>query len=238
MDLRCEPAAGRPDYNAAGGVVEAELSAGERLHVLYPRQIAAYRGAPSNREDRFTEWSALLRRKKWIQTRLTGPCSCLIALPAGYTATLLPLEQGGDLLFDYNSLLFHSDGIELRHVLQTVKNWAVTRDWFRVKLSGEGQIGLLTRGPLHPWRLDPEIPSFIEAGSLVAYPENAVLQWGVYGNHLAAQRMRYQWKITGHGHALIQHSPHGYGSEGPDREDGWIKRLLQETLPFGNVWIK
>ncbi|GJM82442.1 hypothetical protein HMSSN139_49380 [Paenibacillus sp. HMSSN-139] len=72
---------------------------------------------------------------------------------------------------------------------------------------------------------------------MLAYPENAKLELSVYGNHLASQHMRYQWKITGNGSILIQSG--GAGSQDLERdlhaEDGIVRRFLREALPFGGV---
>jgi uncharacterized protein (AIM24 family) len=81
-----------------------------------------------------------------------------------------------------------------------MKNMFITRDIVKVKFSGKGSIGILTEGTvceaeLHPYRTAVRI----DAGSIIAYPENAKLELTVYGNHLASQHMSYHWKMTGHG---------------------------------------
>ncbi|MNJ78036.1 hypothetical protein D3C77_756760 [compost metagenome] len=80
----------------------------------------------------------------------------------------------------------------------------------------------------------------MEAGRVLAYPENAKLELSVYGNHLASQHMRYQWKMTGQGSVLVQSG--GYGSDELEKnlqaEDGIVKRFLREVIPFGGILIK
>ncbi|MNC26115.1 hypothetical protein D3C75_742330 [compost metagenome] len=69
-------------------------------------------------------------------------------------------------------------------------------------------------------------------------PENANLQLCVYGNHLASQHMNYHWSMTGNGVALVQGSLAGPEMEKEHRQDGLVKRVLREVIPFGGVFIK
>ncbi|WNQ09708.1 AIM24 family protein [Paenibacillus aurantius] len=213
------------------------LAEGERLHVLHPKSIVAFQGVPANREDRLLDLRGMYRKRKWIRADLTGPAHFLIALPTGYSLQTIPVDEGDDFLYDMRNVLFYSHGIEMKPVFLKIKNMLITRDIVRMKFTGSGTIGLLSHGPLHEMALEPTIPLYVDTGSLVAYPHNAELDLSVYGNHLASQHMNYQWKITGRGRVLLQSNKADRQVE-EARDDGFVRRLLREALPFGGVFIK
>lgn len=226
--------------DAAGHVSFAELTLEpeDALHVLHPQQIVAFRGESARREDKLMNLQGMYRKKKLIRSRLTGPARLLLALPAGYTLHCLSLAGNEDLLFEFRHLLFYTEGIAMKSVLQSFKNMIATKDVMRMKFSGEGTIGLISAGPLREWKLDPDTPSFIDTRSLIAYPHNASIDLSVYGNHLASQHMSFQWKMTGTGSALLQVGRPDARLEQFVGQDSLLKRLLREIVPFGGVWFK
>lgn len=221
-----------------GRIARFELSPGDRVTMLYPGQIIAYRGSPQGRSDRFMTLKGMYRKRKLLQADISGPCEFLTALPQGFYLKILPIEGKSDLLFEFRNLFFHTPGIHMEHRMLQLKKMIVTRDWMKMKLSGEGQVGLLTYGPLYEIALNEREPLFVDARCVVAMPENADLKLCVYGNHLASQHMNYHWSMTGNGVALVQGSVAGPELEKEHRQDGLIKRVLREVIPFGGVFIK
>lgn len=215
-----------------------KLAEGERLHLLNPRALVAFRGAPSLREDRFMDLKGMYRKRKLIRSDLSGPSEFILSLPAGYHLKTLELEEGADLLFDIRSVLFFEEGISMKSVLLKVKNMLVTRDFIKMKFTGTGSLGILSRGPLYEMKLEPEVPVYVDSRCLVAYPENARVDLCVYGNHLASQHMNYQWEIRGTGSVLLQTGTTEAELEADNPNDGLIKRVLREVIPFGGVFIK
>src|SRR5690606_16388432 len=122
-------------------------------------------------------------------------------------------------------------------VLKLKTAW-ITREFIRIKFSGPGKLGIITVGDITTMQLDPETPLFVDTSALVAYPEDATIRLAVYGNSLASQHMNVQWEMRGTGPVLIQTGSRDRQLENKLSEDGWIKRLLREVLPFGSVYIK
>ncbi|WP_058303532.1 AIM24 family protein [Gorillibacterium timonense] len=227
---------GGAGYGANGARVM--LHDGELLHLLNPKALVAFRGAPSLREDRFMDLKGMYRKRKLIRSDLSGPSEFILSLPAGYHLKLLPLTAGTDLLFDIRSILFFEEGISMKSVLLKVKNMIVTREFLKMKFTGTGALGILSRGPLYEMKLDPDVPVYVDSRCLVAYPENAKVDLCVYGNHLASQHMNYQWEIRGTGSVLLQTGTTEAELEAEHPNDGLIKRVLREVIPFGGVIIK
>lgn len=226
---------------AANGLLpaaELELSAGDAVHVLHPQQIAAFQGDSVNREDKLMNLQGMYRKKRLIKSRLAGPARLLLALPSGYSLQCIKLDASHDLLFEFRHLLFYTEGVRMKSVMQSFKNVIATKDVMRMKFHGDGMIGIMSSGPLYEWKLDPERPAYFDTRTLIAYPENAKIDLSVYGNHLASQHMNYQWKITGQGSALLQVGRPDEQLEQFVRQDGLVKRLLREIVPFGGIWFK
>lgn len=235
MEIRSEnPYGGLPHPSSAELVLERD----DVLHVLHPRQIVAFRGHSAQREDKLMSWQGMYRKKKLLRSRLSGPATLLLALPGGYTLHLLKLAGNENLLFEFRHLLFYTEGIEMKSVMQSFKNMIATRDVMRMKFSGSGTIGIVSAGPLREWKLDPQEASYIDARSLIAYPDNAAIDLSVYGNHLASQNMSFQWKMTGTGSALLQLGMPDAQLDQFVSQDSLVKRLLREIVPFGGVWFK
>lgn len=223
---------------AAVGHAKIELESSDAIHVLHPRSIIAFQGAPMLREDKFMDLAGMYRKRKWIRSRIQGPSQFILGLPAGCTLESIPIPEGGDLLFDFKHVLFYTEGMQMKSRIQKIKTAWITHEWVRMRFSGPGELGILVTGDLAVLQLDPEQPLYIEKSSLVAYPEQANVKLSVYGNQLASQHMHVQWEITGKGPVLIQ-----TGSRDPQLEDqlqgdGVIKRILRELLPFGSIYIK
>ena len=238
--MQCNQAGLGPEGADAygGNGARIRLETGELLHLLSPKALVAFRGAPTLREDRFMDLKGMYRKRRLIRSDLSGPSEFLLSLPAGYHLKTLELEDGMDLLFDIRSVLFYEEGVSMKSVLLKVKNMLITRDFVKMKFNGSGALGILSRGPLFEMRLDPDSPVFVDARCLVAYPENARIDLCVYGNHLASQHMNYQWELRGSGMVLLQTGTTEAELAAEYPNDGLVKRVLREVIPFGGVFIK
>ncbi|MFD2114681.1 AIM24 family protein [Paenibacillus yanchengensis] len=220
------------------GHVYVSLEEEEKLHVLHSKSIIAYQGSPNGREDKWMDIGGLYRKKKWIRTLLTAPCSFVLGLPAGFSLEAIEVPEHSNLLFDFRHVVFFTDGMQFRSKILKLKTAWITRELVRIKFSGPGKLGIISVGDIVSMQLDPEIPLYIDASALVAYPDNAAIRLSVYGNSLASQSMNVQWEILGSGPVLIQTGSRDRQLETKLTEDGWIKRILREVLPFGSVYIK
>lgn len=223
-----------------GQAVTFDLDAGELLHILHPDQVIAFRGSAAQRSDKLMDAKGIYRKRKLIRSDYCGPCRLVAAFPPSVGLKTLTLTEESDWLYDFRQLFFYTEGIRMETRILSMKNMMITRDAVKVKFAGQGQIGMLTQGQVLELPLHPEEPLYVDVGRVLAYPEHAKLELSVYGNHLASQHMRYQWKITGNGSVLIQSG--GTGSRELERdlqaEDGIVRRLLREAIPFGGVFIK
>lgn len=224
--------------HGSGQALAFSVEKNEIVHVLHPQQIIAYQGPSSGRADRLMNVKGMYRKRKLIRSDMTGPCRFVAALPPGYRVKTLQLEGNNDLLYDFKHLFFYSEGITMQTRVLSMKNMFITRDLIKVKFAGTGSIGILTEGTVCEAELHPEEPLYVDAGSIIAYPENAKLELTVYGNHLASQHMSYHWKMTGTGSVLFQAGRQNRRFEQDNQEDGIIKRFLREALPFGGIFIK
>jgi uncharacterized protein (AIM24 family) len=143
-----------------------------------------------------------------------------------------------DLMFDFRHVMFFTDQLAMKSKIQKIKTAWITREWVRMQFAGPGVLGVVTTGDIVTMNLHPTVPLFVEAGSLVAYPEHASVKLSVYGNQLATQHMNVQWELTGKGPVLIQTGSRDTGLAEQLGSDGFVKRLLRELLPFGSVYIK
>jgi uncharacterized protein (AIM24 family) len=234
MDIQINSANSAP----IGQAVTFSLTEEDIIHILHPEQIVAYRGPSKGRSDHFMNVKRMYRKGKLIQSDMSGPSQFVTALPPGFAMKSVEIQDGSDLLYDFRSLFFYSDGITMQTRLLKIKNMLITRDVIKVKFAGTGTIGILTQGPVCQIDLHPTEPIYINAGSLVAYPENAKLELTVYGNTLASQHMSYHWKMTGLGSVLYQAGRHNRRLEKDMDSDGFLKRVLREIIPFGGIFIK
>lgn len=223
---------------AQTGHVHVSLEAADKLHVLHPKSIIAYQGAPQNREDRFMDFAGMYRKKRWIRSLLSGPSEFIIGLPAGCSLETVQIEENNDLLFDFRHVIFFSDGMLLKSVIQKLKNAWITKEFVRMRFTGPGMLGIITAGDVKSIQLQPDCPLYVETGALVAYPEHASIQLSVYGNKLASQHMNVQWEIRGSGPVLIQTGSRDDELEEQLQNGGFIRRILREVLPFGGIYIK
>lgn len=221
-----------------GQAVRFLLEENEKIHVLHPQQIIAFKGPSGNRSDRLMNIKGMYRKKKLIQADLKGGCEFVAALPTSYSMKPIELTPESDLLYDFRHLFFYTEGVTMQTRILNMKNMLITRDAVKMKFSGSGQIGILTEGQVCEVALDPEEPLYVDAGSVVAYPENARMELSVYGNHLASQHMSYQWKMTGSGKVILQAGRQSHRLEQDLSNDGIVKRFLREVIPFGGVFIK
>ncbi|WP_082208287.1 AIM24 family protein [Paenibacillus dauci] len=222
----------------SGQAVTLALADQEKLHMLHPGQIIAYDGPSNGRHDRLMDVKGMYRKRNLIRADFTGPCRFVTSLPPGFNLIPITIEPGSDLLYDFRHLFYYTEGITMQTRLLKLKNILITRDVVKVKFGGQGEIGLLTQGTVMEMKLHPSEPIYVDARSLLAYPENAALKLSVYGNHLASQHMRYQWAITGSGSILIQ-SGHDNGElEQHLNDDSLFRRILREVIPFGGIFIK
>lgn len=228
----------QPGGGYGGQAVRFFLDEGEQLHILHPAQVIAYRGATANRVDRLMNIKGMYRKRKLVRADFTGPCELAASLPPGISLKAISLSGGSDLLYDFRHLFFYTDHINMESRILSIKNMMITRDAVKMKFSGEGEIGILTQGQVLELELHPVEPLYVEAGCVVAYPESARMELAVYGNHLASQHMRYQWKITGQGSVLVQATGGSRLQQELESGDGIVKRFLREAIPFGGVIIK
>lgn len=224
--------------HSGGQAIRFLLDENEKIHVLHPQQIIAFKGASANRSDRLMNVKGMYRKKKLIQADLRGNSEFVAALPAGYSMKPIQLTADSDLLYDFRHLFFYTEGISMQTRILKIKNMLITRDAVKIKFSGSGLIGILTEGQVCEVDLDPIEPVYVDAGSVIAYPENAKMELSVYGNHLASQHMSYQWKMTGHGKIILQAGRQSHRLEQELNDDGIVKRFLREVIPFGGVFIK
>lgn len=222
----------------AGQAVTFSLQEGDLVHVLHPDQIVAYRGPSQGRSDRLMNVKGMYRKKKLIRADVSGPSQFTAALPSGYSMREIPIGNNEDLLYDFRNVFFYTRGVSMQTRILKIKNMLVTRDAVKMKFSGSGSIGILTQGPVCEAKLHPTEPLYVNAGSIIAYPENAKLDLTVYGNHLASQHMDYHWKLTGEGYVLFQAGRQNQRLERDMNDESIIKRFLREVIPFGGVFIK
>ncbi|ALS25499.1 mitochondrial biogenesis protein AIM24 [Paenibacillus sp. 32O-W] len=220
------------------GHARVSLEADEAVHVLHSKSIIAYQGSPRNREDRFMDLGGAYRKKKWIRSRLQGPSMFVLGLPAGFSLEVLDIPERSSLLFDFRHVAFFTDGMTFKSKILKWKTVWITREWVRMQFNGPGKLGILTVGGMTSVQLDPVQPLFVDRTALIAYPEDASIRLSVYGNSLASQHMNVQWEIRGSGAVLIQTGSPDKQLEDKLTDDGFIKRLLREILPFGSVYIK
>ena len=219
--------------------ISIELDELEVLMVLHPQQILSFQGKSSQREDRLTDLVGMYRKRKLIQSRITGPVRFMLGLPAGYCVQTIPITAGTDLLFEWRHVFFYSEGMRVERRVQTFKNAVITRELVKMKFSAEdGKLGIISNGPLYRMELDPVRPTYVDVNCLVAYPENAVLKPSLYGNTLASQHMNYHWELTGQGYVLLQTGRSDQQLQQHMEDSGIIKRFLREVIPFGSVFIK
>ncbi|MFC3345797.1 AIM24 family protein [Paenibacillus abyssi] len=182
--------------------------------------------------------AGMYRKRRWIRSKISGPSELLLGLPPGCRLHVVPIEAESSLLYDFRNVLFFSDGMTMKNRLQSIKNAVITQEWVRIKFSGPGQLGIISTGFMETLTLHPETPLYVDAGALIAYPEDASLKISVYGNSLASQHMKVQWEIKGNGPVLIQTGSSDPQLERQMRQDSLIRRTLREVLPFGGVFIK
>jgi uncharacterized protein (AIM24 family) len=218
--------------------VRMTLQDQEILHVLHPGQIVGYQGNPSGREDRIMDLAGMYRKKRWIRSKIQGPSELVMGLPSGCRLETIQISAESNLLYDFGFVLFYTEGMKMKSKIQSIKNSFITKEWVRMKFSGPGLLGIISVGSLVTLELDPVNPLYVQAGSLIAHPEDASLKLSVYGNTLASQHMRVQWELLGTGPVLIQTASSDPQLEQKIRQDGLVRRTLREILPFGGVYIK
>ncbi|WP_054956238.1 AIM24 family protein [Paenibacillus dakarensis] len=224
--------------NGSGQAVTFSLQEGDLAHILHPDQIVAFRGRSHNRSDRLMEVKGILRKNKLIRADISGPSQFTAALPPGFSMREIQLKGQEDMLYDFKNVFFYTNGVNMQTRILKIRNMFITRDAVKMKFSGSGSIGILTQGPVCEAKLHPTEPLYVDASSIIAYPENANLELTVYGNNLASQHMNYHWKLTGEGFVLFQAGRQNQRLERDMNDDGIIKRFLREVIPFGGVFIK
>jgi uncharacterized protein (AIM24 family) len=220
------------------GLATLEVEHSESIYVLHPKQIVAFQGKPSQREDSFMKLPGMYRKKRLIQSRIHGPSKFMLGLPEGYCVGTVPIQADDDLLFEFRHVLFYTEGITFRSHVQTVRNAVITRDFVKMRFQGPGTLGLITAGPLYHAELHPTEPLFVDIGCLVAYPQKANIRLSVYGNTLASQHMNYHWELTGSGPVLLQPCKSDKALDEQMQNDSLLRRVFRELIPFGGVFIR
>ena len=232
MDISFEQAAQKME------LATLTVAPDEAVHILHPNQIVAFQGSSYQREDSLMKLVGMYRKKRMIQSKISGPARLMLGLPAGYSMTTLNIRPDEDLLFEFRHVLFYTEGMTFRTQVQTVRNTLMTRDFVKMRFQGPGTLGLMTTGALVSMDLDPEKPLYVDINCLVAYPQHITLKPCVYGNALASQYMNYQWELTGTGQVLLQPSKPDRSLDEHMQSDGLVRRVLREIIPFGGVFIK
>jgi len=220
------------------GHVHISLDEADKLHLLHPKSVIAFQGSPQHREDRLMNLARIYHKRKMIQSQFQGPSELVLGLPAGCSLEVVEIDEKSNLLFDLRHVMFFTEGITMKSVVQRLKNAWITKELTRMRFTGPGQLGIITSGDMMSIQLQPDKPLFVEAGALISYPGTASIQLSVYGNKLASQHMNVQWELRGSGPVLIQTGSHDSELEAQLQEGGLIKRILREVLPFGSVYIK
>ncbi|MCS7462307.1 AIM24 family protein [Paenibacillus doosanensis] len=220
------------------GHVSLALESDESLIVLHPKSILAYRGMPHQRQDQLMNLSSAYHKKRWIRSLLQGPCDMILGLPPGCSLTTVDIADREELLFDLRNIMYFSESLATKSVVQKMRTAWITKDLVRIRFSGIGSIGILTAGDLAVLQLHPDKPIFVDKSALVAYPQAASIELSVYGNPLASQHMNVQWRLTGSGPVLIQTGHRDAELIDRLQDDNVVKRILREVIPFGSVFIK
>jgi len=220
------------------GHVHVSLEETDKLHLLHPKSVIAFQGLPHHREDRLMDLAGIYRKRRMIRSLFQGPSELVVGLPAGCSLEAVEIDKSSNLLFDLRHVMFFSDGMRMKSIVQRLKNAWITKELTRMRFTGPGMLGVITAGDLMTVQLDPDRPLFVEAGALVAYPGTASIRLSVYGNTLASQHMNVQWELRGSGPVLIQTGSRDAELEAQLQDGGLIKRILREVLPFGSVYIK
>jgi Uncharacterized conserved protein len=220
------------------GHVQISLQESDKLHLLHPKSIVAFQGSPQHREDNLMNLSRIYHKRKMIQSQLQGPSELVVGLPAGCSLEVVEINKQVNLLFDLRHIMFFTDGIQMKSIVQKLKNAWITKELTRMRFYGDGRLGIITAGDMITIQLQPDTPLFVEARALIAYPDTADIRLSVYGNQLASQHMNVQWELRGSGPVLIQTGSRDAKLGEQLQDDGLIKRILREALPFGSVYIK
>ena len=218
--------------------VTLPLEGSESVYVLHPSLIVAFQGSSVQREDSFMNLKGIYRKKRFVKSHIRGPSKFILGLPEGYCIGTVPIGDDDDLLFEFRNVLFYTEGISFRTHVQTIRNVLITRDLTKINFQGPGTLGLMTAGPLYITELHPVNPLYVDMTCLVAYPRHANVRLCVYGNTLASQNMNYQWEMTGTGRVLLQPCKPDRAIDEQMQNDGLIRRVLREVIPFGGVFIR
>jgi hypothetical protein len=210
----------------------------DELIVLRPRQLTAFQGYPGHREDQLLSLAGIYRKKRWLQAKLKGPAECVLGLPLGFRLIPTEVPEESHLLYDFRHVLYYTSKLKMKSKILPVRAAFITKEWVRMKFTGPGYLGIVAAGPVETLQLQQDIPLYVEAGTLISYPEDARVKLSVYGNSLASQHMRLQWELYGTGPVLVQTAASDPQWEDRVRHEGFIRRTLREVLPFGGVYIK
>lgn len=219
-------------------LAELQVAEGETVHVLQPGQIAAFRGSPSRRKDRLLRLGDMYRKKKWLESVVSGPASLWIGVPRGFCHRTIDIGEESDLLFLFRNVLYYTGGMRMESRWLSVRKAVAAGDWLRVRFGGPGKLGIVSSGPLYEVPLSPDEPVYIDTRCLVAFPQSATLRLAVYGNSVASQHMHYQWEISGIGSVLAQSCVPNAGLVEATDHDSLLRRILREVVPFGGVIFK
>ncbi|TLS53959.1 AIM24 family protein [Paenibacillus antri] len=219
-------------------LAKLDIERNASVHVLHPKQIAAFRGASSQRKDRLLALGDMYRKKKWLESVVEGPAELWIGLPRGFSYSTLEIGTESSLLFLFRNVLHYPAGMTMSTTWLPVRKALAAGDLMRVRFAGPGTIGLVSSGPLVEVELHPTEPAFVDVRSLVAFPKECSLRLAVYGNSLASQHMPYQWQMTGTGSALVQSCVPNARLEAETDHDSFFRRVLREIVPFGGVLFK
>ena len=114
------------------GHVHVSLGETDKLHLLHPKSVLAFQGMPHHREDRLMDLAGIYRKRKMIRSLIRGPSELLIGLPAGCSLETIEIGENSDLLFDFRHVMFFTDNMKLKSVVQKLKNAWITKELARI----------------------------------------------------------------------------------------------------------
>lgn len=230
---------GIKNLGTLNNMVEITINNNEYIYVYHPNTIIAFQATDCNKQRKDgIRFKNLFNKHEFIETTLNGPATTILAVPPGCYVTIIDLEEHEDMLYDYKNLLFISQGIEVNKVIQKIRNMVISQSIFKVKLSGKGQVGLISGGALHAISLNKENPVYVKLGNLVSLPAKAT--WGLhtYGNELAVQNGGLHYEITGTGKIFVEAiSSREYLKQMKCTTDNIGIRIIKEYIPGASIII-
>src|SRR5690606_8805497 len=94
-------------YVDVASLAKLDIEAGRAVHILHPKQIAAFRGHPRGRKDQLLRIGDMYRKKKWLESVIEGPAEVWLGVPRGFVYSTLNVEEDSSLLFLFRNVLHY-----------------------------------------------------------------------------------------------------------------------------------